>query len=460
MKKFPFIYWLAIIFEFFERGAYYGMMSILAVYLTDNLHFSITETGSVLGIIQPIVYFLPLITGAIADKIGYRRMLTIAFAFLGTGYFLVSQSTEYVAVFASLSVVALGAGTFKPIISGTIARVTDEETSGIGFGIFYWAINLGAFLFPLLIVPYLKTIAWNYVFIVSAICTGLMIIPNLLFYKEPYSQADANADKGETTIDIIKSIGKKIYTVLFDWRFILFIFIYSLFWVLYFQMYGTVLWYVQLFVDATPLDNFISNLFGITWHFDIEHVTVINALTIILLQLIISRIVTKTKSIPTLITGFVFAIIGMGILAIGGNIWVFILGLFIFSIGEMVAHPKYMSYLGLIAPEDKKATYLGFGFLYGVFGSAIGSFLGANLYELLINKPIMSNLQLQLSNAGVNFSETASLKELITQAESIGIDKYDAIAYGEPTELWLIFCGIGVVGIVGLLVYNKFIAKK
>jgi dipeptide/tripeptide permease len=49
-----------------------------------------------------------------------------------------------------------GAGTFKPIISGTIAKVTDENTSSVGFGIFYWSINLGAFLFPMFLVPYLK----------------------------------------------------------------------------------------------------------------------------------------------------------------------------------------------------------------------------------------------------------------------------------------------------------------
>ncbi len=456
MRKFPFVYWLVILFEFFERGAYYGMMSILAVYLTDKLNFSVTEAGSVLGIIQPIVYFLPILTGAIADKVGYRRMLTIAFSLLGTGYFLVSQSTEYATVFASLSIMALGAGTFKPIISGTIARVTNEETSGLGFGIFYWAINLGAFLFPLFIVPYLKTISWSYVFIASAICTGLMLIPTLLIYKEP-AKIEAETKEKESSIDIVLSILKKITTVLFDWRFILFILIYSLFWVLYFQMYGTVLWYVQLFVDATPLDNFISNVFGINWHFDVEHVTVINAFTIILLQLLISKIVQKTKPIPTIITGFIFATIGMAILAISSNIWFFVAGLFIFATGEMTAHPKYISYLGLIAPEDKKATYLGFGFLYGVFGSAIGSILGANLYEKLVNAPIMMHLKLKLSEADIAVAEKTSLSEVLKLAETIGINKYDAIVYGDPTKLWLIFCLIGVAAIAGLLLYNRFV---
>lgn len=460
MRKFPAVYWLVIVFEFFERGAYYGMLSILAVYLTDKLSFSVTEAGSVLGIIQPILYFLPILTGAIADKVGYRRMLTIAFALLGTGYFLVSQSTEYTTVFASLSIMALGAGTFKPIISGTIARVTNEENSGLAFGIFYWSINLGAFLFPLFIVPFLKAIDWSYVFIASSICTGLMIIPTIFLYKEPVVADSKEETEKESISKIILSIFKKILTVLFDWRFVLFILIYSLFWVLYFQMYGTVLWYVQLFVDATPLNEFISNLFGISWKFDIEHVTVINAFTIILLQLIISRIVQKTKPIPTIIAGFILATLGMTILAISSNIWFFVAGLFMFAVGEMTAHPKYISYLGLIAPADKKATYLGFGFLYGVFGSSIGSILGANLYEKLVNAPIVLQLKLRLSEAGIAVAESTSLADLLSLAETIGITKSDVIMYGNPTKLWLIFSLIGVAAVVGLLLYNKYIRPK
>ena len=458
MKKFQSVYWIVIMFEFFERGAYYGMLSILSVYLTDKLNFSIIQAGSILGIIQPILYFLPIITGAIADKVGYRRMLTIAFSLLGIGYFLTSQTTEYASVFASLSIMAIGAGTFKPVISGTIAKVTDESNSGLGFGIYYWAINLGAFLFPLFIVPFLKSMSWNYVFIASSLCTLLMLIPTIFLYKEPVVQS--KEEKNDKIIKIVLDIVKKITTVLLDWKFILFILIYSLFWVLYFQMYGTVLWYVQLFIDATALNNFISGLFNINWHFDVEHVTVINALTIILLQLIISKIVQKKKTMPTIIAGFVVATIGMLILALCSNIWFFIAGLFLFSIGEMVVHPKYISYLGLIAPADKKATYLGFGFLYGVFGSSIGSILGANLYNKFINTPILTQLKLKLGSLGVAVADNTPLTEVVRIGENYGISKQDIISYGEPTKLWLIFCLIGVIAIISLLLYSKFITNK
>ncbi len=206
-------------------------------------------------------------------------------------------------------------------------------------------------------------------------------------------------------------------------KFLLMIIIYSGFWVLYFQMFDSVLWYVQAYVDPTSLNRAINGIFqavGIdfTWRFDIEIVTVINAFTIILLQLVVSALVKKTKALPTMIVGIGMGTVGMAILAISTGIWVFMLGIVIFSIGEMTAHPKFISYVGQTAPKSRVAMYMGYLFLYGVIGSSIGSVVGANLYVKLVDE------------------------------------------MNQPRTLWLIFTAIGVVTIVGLLLYNKFIAKK
>jgi len=401
--------------EFFERGSYYGMMSILSVYMTDQLSFTKESVGVIKSTIQPLLYILPILSGAIGERFGYRKTLIFAFIFLGIGYFLTSQTTEYAMVFASLIIMAVGAGAFKPMISGTIARETNESNSTLGFGIFYWSINLGAFLFPLILVPYIKSnFGWQYVMMASAIGTAAMLIPTLLVYKEP--------KKPENT----KTIGevlKGAVMVLTDVRFIGLIVIYSGFWILYFQMFDSVLWYVQKYVDASTLNNSVNGIFSavginLNWKFDIEHVTVINAGTIILLQIVVSNIVKYTKALPTMIAGIAMGTLGMAILAINTNIWVFIIGIVIFSIGEMTAHPKFISYVGLIAPEDKKALYLGYAFLYGVLGSFIGGILGANLY--------------------VHFVDNLN----------------------QPSTLWIIFSMIGVVTIIGLVLYNKFLAPK
>lgn len=411
-KSFSLNYWVVIVMEFFERGSYYGMMSILSVYMTDQLEFSKESVGVIKSTIQPLLYILPILAGALGDRFGYKKTLVFAFIFLGIGYFLTSQTTEYAMVFASLVVMGIGAGAFKPMISGTIARETTAENSTVGFGIFYWTINLGAFLFPLILVPYIKsTFGWEYVMVASAIGTSAMLIPTLFLYKEPKKPENKKS---------LTEVLQGAVLVLKDVRFIGLIVIYSGFWILYFQMFDSVLWYVQKYVDATSLNNGVNAIFtsigiNLNWKFDVEHVTVINAGTIIMLQIVVSNIVKKTKALPTMITGIAMGTVGMGILAISTDIWVFMLGIFIFSVGEMTAHPKFISYVGLIAPEDKKALYLGYSFLYGVIGSFVGGMLGANLY--------------------VYFVDTLN----------------------QPSTLWLVFSMIGVMTIIGLLLYNKFV---
>ncbi|MEW5843475.1 MAG: MFS transporter [Bacteroidota bacterium] len=412
-------FWTVITMEFFERGSYYGVRSILSVYLVlsvaeGGLGFSKESVGVITSTFQPLLYLLPIVAGAIADRFGYRVTLIFAFIVMSLGYLLTGFVTSYSVVFASLIFMVVGAGTFKPIISGTIARVTDKTNSTLAFGVYYWSINLGAFLFPLILVPMLKDISYSYVFVMAAVGTGWLLLLNLFVYKEPEKPKNS------------KSLGQVLTEaalVLKDFRFIVMIVIYSGFWILYFQQFDSVLWYFKDYVDKTPINNAVNSFLSLfmsnpNWKFDVEHVTVINAGTIILLQLLVSKIVKNTKALPTMITGIILGTIGVAILAISTHPFVFIAGIIIFSIGEMTAHPKFISYVGLIAPEDKKALYLGYSFLYGVLGSGIGGILGANLYVHFVDK---------LHN---------------------------------PTMLWIVFSLIGVVTAIGLILYNKFLAPK
>lgn len=418
-KSFPRNFWTVITMEFFERGSYYGVMSVLSVYLVlstkeGGLGFSKESVGIIKSTITPLLYLLPIISGAVADRYGYKKTLMFAFTVMSAGYFLTSQFTSYPLVFASLLLMVTGAGFFKPVISGTIARSTDERNSSLGFGIFYWSINLGAFIFPLILVPYLKSFSWSYIFIMASVVTGSLLLFNIFIYKEP--------SKPENS----KSLGiilKEAALVIRDYRFIVMILIYSGFWILYFQMFDTVLWYLSEYMNMSQVNNFVNSVLAFFienphWKFEAEHVTVINAGTIILLQIFISSIVKHTKALPTMIAGISMGTIGMAILAISSNPWIFITGMIIFSIGEMTAHPKFISYVGLIAPPDKKALYLGYSFLYGVIGSGIGGVLGANLYVHFVDK---------LKN---------------------------------PSALWFVFSLIGVVTIIGLVLFNKFLSPN
>jgi dipeptide/tripeptide permease len=248
----------------------------------------------------------------------------------------------------------------------------------------------------------------------AAIIGFILLLINIFLYKEPIREKSSKS---------LSKVFKDMVMVIKDWRFILMIFLYSAFWILYFQMFGTVLWYVRDYVDMTALNSAINSFLGVfienpSWKFDVEHVTVINAGVIIVLQLFVSNIVKRSPALPTMIFGIGLGTIGMAILAFSSSPWIFITGIMVFTLGEMTTHPKFISYIGLIAPADKKAIYLGYSFLYGVIGSSIGGFLGSSLYVKYVD-----NLN-------------------------------------QPRTLWLILAGIGVVSMVSLALYNKFIARN
>jgi POT family proton-dependent oligopeptide transporter len=419
-SRFPRTFWVANVMELFERAAYYGMNSVLAVYLTatvadGGLGFTEQSVGFLQSIVYAMTYVLPILGGALADRYGYRRMLLVAFSFLTAGYFAAGYSSTYALVFLALLVMATGSGLFKPIISGTIARSTDDSNSAFGFGIYYWMINLGAFLAPL-VVSVLKGFSWQYVFMASAAYCALMLLPTLVLFQDP--------PRPENT-KTFKQVLLGAAEVLGDARFMLMIVVYSGFWILYFQNFGTILWYLRDFVDKAPVDADINGLLArlglaVTFKLDAEHVTVINAGTIILLQVLVSRIVKTTPALPTMVTGMMFGAVGFLLLALSQHGWIFVLGIAVFSIGEMTAHPKYYSFVGLVAPQDRKAVYMGYAFLYGVFGSLLGSNLGAFLYARFM-KPV------------------------------IGLPE----AAATIRTFWLMFTALDVVAAVGLILFAR-----
>jgi POT family proton-dependent oligopeptide transporter len=422
----PATFWLANLMEFFERGAYYGLNAVLAVYLAEHLKFSVESVGFLQGFVYALTYITPIAGGALAERLGYRKMLMVAFSLLTVGYLAAGNFTAYGAVFVSLLVMGTGSGLFKPIISGTIARTTTKETSGFGFGVYYWCINVGAFIAPF-IINVLKGISWRYVFLNSAAWCALMLIPTVFFFKDPEKPQSAKT---------ARQVAAEALTVLGDSRFMLMILIYSGFWVLYFQTFGPALWFVRDFVNRDVVTQWMSGIPVLKFFvFDAEFVTIVNAGVIIALVLVVSRICKNLRPIPVIASGIGIGALGFVILAFSHGPWMFILGIAVFSIGEMTAHPKYYSYIGLVAPKDRVAVYMGYAFLYGVVGSLFGSNFGAVMYHKILTPVIPAGDALR---SGVPLGPGAIA----------GIRTF-----------WLIFVCLGVLCLVGMLFYNRFFAE-
>jgi proton-dependent oligopeptide transporter, POT family len=183
-------FYIANTMEIFERLAWYGMYTLLANYVMTplsqgGLGLANAERGLIMGLVPFFLYLFPVISGALADRFGYRKMFILAFSIMAPSYFLLSFAKDLWSFIAIFMLVALGAGIFKPVVTGTIARTTDDSNRGLGFGIFYMMVNIGGFLGPLIAPIIQKHFGWNWVFIIAALWISLNFIPAIFFYQEP-----------------------------------------------------------------------------------------------------------------------------------------------------------------------------------------------------------------------------------------------------------------------------------
>ena len=188
-NSFPKVFYVANTMEIFERLAWYGFFTLSSLYMTTPVEqggvgFNDAQRGALQGIIPFFLYILPVITGALGDRFGYRKMFLISFLIMTPSYFLLGKMTSFWGFFAALSAVALGAACFKPIVVGTIGHATNDKNRGVGFGIFYTMVNVGGFIGPL-IAGYVRAISWDAVFVMSALWIALNFVPAIFLYRDP-----------------------------------------------------------------------------------------------------------------------------------------------------------------------------------------------------------------------------------------------------------------------------------
>src|ERR1700722_11856414 len=84
-------FWVANITELFERLSYYAVFASLARYLHEVLNFPTQRATNLTGLFGGLVWFLAIFGGAIADRLGFRRALSLAYLILATAYFLLGS---------------------------------------------------------------------------------------------------------------------------------------------------------------------------------------------------------------------------------------------------------------------------------------------------------------------------------------------------------------------------------
>jgi len=465
-RQFPRVFWTANTLELFERWAYYGIFNLLALYLTNStesgaLGFSQVQKGMLMGIVNAILYFLPILTGALADRLGYKKVLITAFIILSSGYYLMGQVSSYPAVFITFFYVAIGAALFKPIISATVAKTTNEKTSSLGFGIFYMMVNIGGLLGPY-IGSELREKSWDLVFLMSSSAILLNLILCMIFYKEPQKEKETKESFKSTLYKSFHSI----FTALSDLRFALFLLLLTGAWTVYWQYFYSLPVFIDQWTDTSLLYNYLLDHVPGVAHAVGTHTGIINAeklitldaFFIVALQILISTLVKRFKPLTAMIGGMIVNTIGLYLAFSSRDPFLLVFAILIFGIGEMSYSPKILEYIGIIAPRDKAALYMGTQFVPIALGNFLGGFISGGLYERLADKQsILARYLLEEKGISgeVNFEQYLSISGLSTNELNEMLWRFS-----HPEHFGFILLCMGLATALLLSAYNLFMKRS
>jgi POT family proton-dependent oligopeptide transporter len=362
-------FWVANISEIFERLAYYGAFSSLANYLHESLNIPTEQTGSLAGLFGGMVWFLAILGGAVADRLGFRRALSLAYLILACAYFLLgSLGAAWMAPVRSavpllglvafvLVLPALGISMVKPCVVGTTARASRENVRSIGYSIYYTLVNIGGAAGPYIASWSHRHLGVENVFRVSALSVLLMFFAVLLFFKEP-------RHSGEIQTASLIETARNLFTVMTNPRFMLFLLIFSGYWIVFWQQFIVLPIYIHGYINP---------------HADVELILITDAVTVICLQFLVTYLTQKIPAFRAITIGTLISALGWLIVASRPAVWAVVLSLFVVALGEITLSPRYYEYVSRLAPPGQQGTYMGFAFVPIGIGSLVGGWLGGRL---------------------------------------------------------------------------------
>jgi len=355
-------FWVANLTELFERLSYYAAFASLARYLHESLNFGVERSSSLTGLFGGLVWFMAVFGGAVADRLGFRRALSLAYLILSVSYFLlgsigapwlgpVRNAVPLVVLVAFvLTLPALGVALVKPSVVGTTAHASKENVRSVGYSIYYTLVNVGSFFGPLLASWVHKHISVENVFRAAALSVFVMFFVVLLLFREPRRAA-------ETTAPTLGQVARNFLTVLSNPRFMLFLLIFTGYWIVFWQEFIALPLYISTYIDPGA---------------DTERILATDPLVVICFTMVIGFLTKKLHAFHAIVIGTLISSLAWILLIVHPSVWMAVATLVGVAIGEIVQQPRYYDYISRLAPHDQQGTYMGFAFLPLGIGSLIG----------------------------------------------------------------------------------------
>ena len=375
-SSFPPVFWVANSIEVLERFAYYGIYFGFGIYMASK-GFDRGDLGVVQSLFLFVSYCVPVFSGTFADRFGFKKLLIVSYLAYLPAILLLQVADSLDEIKFTMLSIALAAGIFKPLISGTVRVTSDASNKTLGFGIFYAMVNIGGTFGPI-VAGHLRAISWDLAFYSAAAAIVVMLLVTIFFYKEPPREIE-----GATLGSKFREMG----VALSDPKFATFLVLLGVFfWLPFWAFFNLCALYVDSDIDTVALYVSLESVFGATVLSLFSAVgddgkrrilgeTVSHTGWIIMfLQVFVSRWAERFRALPTFMLGLAIASVGfvvLGYAKIGAGTLVF-LGIFLFAVGEMIASPRIQEYITWLAPKEKAGLYMGTNFLAVGIGAMSG----------------------------------------------------------------------------------------
>lgn len=179
----------------------------------------------------------------------------------------------------------------------------------------------------------------------------------------------------------------------------------------------------------------------------------------------VSSFVMRFRPLTAMMGGILVLAGGLGLMFSNQNSWLILIGILVFALGEMASSPKFTEYVGRIAPEDKKALYMGTSFLPIAAGHQLAGWLSGGVYERIADNVYL--LQQEVARRGISLpqisDEFSKNNYIAMAAEKMGMTVGELTDYlwltYHPSNIWLLYSGVAVLAVVLLWFYNRFIIR-
>jgi dipeptide/tripeptide permease len=371
--RFPRTFWYANGAELCERAAYYGMFITLYRYLNIDVGFTDPQTGLVTALFAGGIYFLPTFMGIMADKIGFKQALLLAFSLLTVGYVLLGAFQLKPTAVTALALIMCGGAIIKPVISGTVAKCSDSAHRARAMSIFYMVVNIGAFSGKGLAGVLNERLGFQYINFYAAGMALAALILVAVFYRNVDTEGT-----GKTLQEALRGLWK----VMQHFRFLSLILIIAGFWLIQGQLYGAMPTFIERVLGKGYKPEWLANINPLTvvifvvpiTHL-IRHFRPENAIGIGLFIIPFTALVIALGSLLESVWG---ASISLGLFSMHPLVLMIIIGIALQGLAECFLSPKFLEYASKQAPKGEVGLYLGYQHLTTFFAWLAG-FIAAGL---------------------------------------------------------------------------------